>query len=79
MYKIAKSNTAHKIHGNTAKANYRNLSTLAEPTLAIVPEARWETTFLDYTYRGQEYFADCGMQNVDHGYFAECGVRKKLA
>ena len=21
--------------------------------------------------------ADCGMRNVDHGYFAECGMRKK--
>ena len=23
--------------------------------------------------------ADCGMQNVDHAYFAECEMRKKLA
>ena len=23
--------------------------------------------------------ADCGMRNVDHGYFAECEMRKKLA
>jgi len=23
--------------------------------------------------------ADCGMRDVDHGCFAECGMRKKLA
>ena len=57
--KIAKSNTGHEIHGNTAKAKYLNPSALAQLALASVDCGAWTrdamgddgSALLDYVYR----------------------------